>query len=147
MIRDAELSDIRRLMEIGRCFETEANLVERKVPIDYDTLFDALKFIINNGIFLVAENKDNIIGVVGGILSPQVFNRNHIVSTEVFWWVKEEFRGKVGLRLLGEFEKKSKINGATHILFSTIGLNEKAMNRLYTKRGYGLLETHYIKTV
>lgn len=60
--------------------------------------------LINNHIFYVSELNGVPTGFICGLVTPHFFNPNKTVLTELFWWVKEEFRsGRSGHLLLKKF--------------------------------------------
>ena len=63
-----------------------------------------IKQIIDGHYFVVSENDGVPSGFIAGMISPHLFNPKIKTFTELFWWVKSEFRGtKAGSMLLNEF--------------------------------------------
>lgn len=97
-------------------------------------------------IFIAENNKDRV-GAIGVVLVPAVFNTNHVVCSELFFWVDDDHRGTgVGHELLGQAESFASESGAT--VMNMVALQNsmpKSVGRMYESRGYRLIERLYEK--
>ncbi len=68
-----------------------------------------------------------------------------MIAVETFWFVAPEHRG-IGIRLFNAFEKWAKDNqcSKTAMIHLTDSMPER-LEQLYLKRGYRLIEKHYVK--
>ena len=83
-------------------------------------------------------------GAIGGILSRDL-NDHELVSVEQFWFVTSDARGR-GMRLLSEYETVSRMRGAKRILVGHIHSGRTDIwQRILSRKGYSLLESHYVK--
>lgn len=137
---EQELNEVVRL---GEQFHREA-----KLPGEFS--FDAAKATWDKflaagfGVIFTLREGDEVIGALGGILFPDP-NSGELWATELFWYVKPEFRGS-GLKLLAEFEAWAKHRGAKRItMVHLINSMPEKLHRIYTMRGYSPVEVHYIK--
>jgi N-acetylglutamate synthase-like GNAT family acetyltransferase len=115
---------------------------------DY-TIDKTIDNFINNHIVILAQEGEKIIGIIGGMLSPSIFDENEIIIQEAMWYVEPEYRkGTLGTDLLLLFEEIAKELGINHIVMVCMGnLNFEILNRFYVKNGYKLLENQFIKTI
>ena len=147
LIRQARIEDIDRLLEITKEFREEG--LEKYSPLVYDdiTLRETAIFLIKSGISLVAEIKGKIAGYILGTLEHSVMDKNQIIGCERIWCVSKEYRkGRLGLKLLNEFERICKFKGANVILIGIIvSINHKSMQKLYERLGFTFIEEHYAK--
>lgn len=115
---------------------------------DYTIDKTITNFVVNH-IVIVAQEEDKIIGVIGGLLAPSIFDENEIIAQEAMWYIDPEHRkGALGTDLLLFFEEIAKELGVNHIVMVCMGnLNFEILNRYYTKNGYKLMENQFIKNL
>lgn len=149
MIRQARIEDIDRMLEITKEFREEG--LEKYSPLIYDdvTLRETAMFLVNFGIALVAEVKGKIAGYICGTLERSVMDKNQLIGAERIWCVAKEYRqGRLGLKLLSEFERICKFKGANIILVGIIvSINHKSMQKLYERLGFTFIEEHFAKRI
>lgn len=58
--------------------------------------------LVRNGVFLVAERGGAIVGMVGLVIAPFLFDPRHRTAHEVMWWVEPEAQGAGAGRALLE---------------------------------------------
>ena len=88
--------------------------------------------------FVVKKDGVNV-GAIGGILTPNLFNPNMTLLTEVFWYVLPEYRNtRAGLLLLDVYSKKAEevADEASFSLLSTSTVNKNTLE----KKGYQFCE-------
>lgn len=86
-------------------------------------------------------------GALAAFCTPSHVNGD-LCAQEVFWYVLPEHRGgRLALQLFNAFEKWAAEQGARTITVGHLAaINPDQMRRFYEKRGYHLLEHHYLKT-
>ena len=148
IIRKAELKDIDGVFELVKEFFKES-LSEYGLKLEEKTIKETLENYIQDLIGIVAEENGKIIGAIGGLVSPSIFDKSQLVGQETIWFVNGEKRkGRVGIELINAFEKECKLRGAHLIAMVHMGnLNGDILDRYYKKRNYNLLERQYIKGV
>lgn len=98
--------------------------------------------VIQNGIAIVDDKKQ---GVIGGIITPHVYNPDILVLGEMMWWVHEDKRGSsLGYRLLKTFEEEGIKSGVKYIQMS---LMESSTVTSMEKQGYRRAEYALIKEI
>ena len=108
---------------------------------------DLLAEMIANHVLLIAERGAERLGFVGGVLAPQLFNREIYCLQETFWWVTPEARGtSAGLRLLDAFNEAGEKVGVDWIWFS-LQHNTPCKDKALIKRGFRLQERMYLREV
>jgi hypothetical protein len=90
----------------------------------------------------------DLAGVMGFVLAPDMWNGD-TMAIECLWYVRKQHRGGPGaMRLLFEFEKQAKRLGAVRTaLIHLESLTPVELESVYLKRGYVLVEKHYVKTL
>ena len=149
MIRQAILSDIGRILEILKQVRREG--LEKYSPLGFDdaTSKKTITFLITSGISLVVEIEGRVIGYILGTLEHSIMDEKQIIGVERIWVLEKKHRkGRVGLKLLKEFERICKYKGATHIMVGIIiSINQKSMRKVYERFGYTFIEEHYAKRI
>lgn len=148
IIRDAEDKDIDEIVSLIYKF-CEESLGEYNLSFSTETLKSTTKNFIDNLIGLVIEKDGQVVGMIGGVVSPSMFDSNQIVGQETVWYISKDYRGgSIGFRLMKEFEKRCKSMGATLVYMGHMNnLNADILKRFYEKGNYKSMETHYIKRI
>ena len=144
IIRDVEDKDANKIRQYANDFMDYYPL-----KIDYEEydLLKTLEVISDTGIFLVAEKDDEVVGVVGGIITPHPYAPMHLLGTEMFLWVDKEHRkSTVGPRLLKEFENKCKQKECNYIVMTST-IHTPNFKKYLTKHSYIEVETSYIREI
>jgi GNAT superfamily N-acetyltransferase len=146
MIRDATKEDADRLLEMGAAFFEEAGLHERGVTFDPASFLQFCGYLSQNGILLVADSKDGVVGMIGVGVVPAYWNNAVTLAQECFWWVAPEHRKGTGSALLWEMERRATAKGAIlGAMVAEHGLRGDAVGRLYRAKGYAPAESTYWK--
>lgn len=133
------------LAGLGAQFHAEGKLPGRFVPEVFEHTW---RTFLDAGVadIFVHEQDHHITGMLGAIIYPDA-NDGALVATEMFWYVAPEARG-TGLRLLRDFETWAQRRGAARIIMAHLHeLMPEALTKLYLRRGYRPVETHYLKEV
>ena len=136
MIRPAEVSDIPRLLEMGKAFADEAGVTAR-TGWDDESVTGLLEGLIESpdGVLFVSED-----GMIGGYVAPHPFNRKMRMFVELFW----RARDGNGLALLKAAESAAVARGATKsIMVAMDGMDRT--KRLYGRFGYEPVEAQFMK--
>jgi hypothetical protein len=101
----------------------------------------------NIGRIIGAYRGNKLIGILGFVASKDP-NDNALVSQEMFWFVDPQYRKGEGLLLLNAYEKIATDIGVKRIgMVHLSEIHSDKLAKLYTKRGYKITETHYIKEI
>jgi len=148
IIRKAELKDVPEVAILTKQF-FEESLGEYGLTLEDETIDETLSHYITNLIGIVAEKEGRLIGAIGGLVTPSIFDKRQLIGQETIWYVaKDERNGSVGLKLISAFEKECKEKGANLIVMVHMGnLYADVLDKLYKRRNYKLLEQDYIKGV
>lgn len=147
MVRELTVEEIKLAPPLGQEFYATGAIPGKLIPEVFTlswTRFYAADFGRIFGLF----NGDELVGVLGGILYPDS-NDGVLVATEMFWFVASKHRGTVGsLRLFDAYEKWAKERGAGRIAMIHLqALAPETLEKLYLRKGYRKLESHYVKTL
>lgn len=142
MIREAKSDETFEVAKFMQKFEE----VTKFIKVDPVHAGKKYKYLIESGIgkmFILEDETGKMLGGLGCVIGDDLhFPR--VLAVETYWFVAKEHRGK-GLELLDYFEdwakKHNYIPAITHLMDSF----PERLENLYLKRGYKLIEKHYIK--
>lgn len=135
---------MRKVTEFMKAFEQASAFVT--VDIDYATKTYETMIDNGNAIVMVLEKDNELIGSLGFLIAPDIHN-GITIAVETFWFSDPRKRG-YGLLLLNAFEKYAQENKIKKV--AMVHMMDSYPNRLenlYLKRGYKLMEKHYIKEI
>lgn len=146
IIRKGQRYDIPGVMKLIMEFEEEG-LDEYSLGHDKESALAAVHHFEQNHLHVVAIEDDEIIGVMGGFLTPYFLKTKSIAFQEILWYVRKDKRkGGAGMRMFYEMQKIAKEHGATHMVMAHTGkVVPKKLEKIYDKLGFEVLETQYIR--
>lgn len=144
IIRDVEDRDAEKIREYANEFMAYYPL---KIEYDEIQLLQVLEHVSETGIFLVGEKDGEVVGAIGGMLSPHPYAPMHLMGTEMFLWVDKEHRkSTIGPRLLKAFEQKCKDNYCKYIVMTST-VHTPNFKKYLAKNNYVESETAYLKEI
>lgn len=142
MIRQAELADIPRIVEMGQRFRNE---IYRDLLADNPVQMRAFaERLVSNSdsVILVSEHNARVVGMIGMMGFDHMLSAERIAG-EVAWWVDPESRGE-GRRLVLSAEEWAIENGAVKVQMVAPNLR---VGNVYRRMGYAQMEIGYQKNV
>ena len=138
-------SDLAGVAAMGPDFWREGNLPGGFNPDVFVRTWSAL-IDLGFGRVLVLKRGAQVVGALGFFIVSDP-NDGAKVMQEAFWFVHPSARG-AGLRLLLKYEEAARELGAKRISMAHInGLMDGKLAKLFEKRGYRAVETHYWRTI
>lgn len=138
MIREATEADVPRIVNMGKRF-LSSTPYNRFLGEDPDCMARLTMQLISLNGLLLSEQGGEITGMLGFIIHSH-FISGEKMAGEVFWWVDEGHRGKEGVKLLREMEKRAHLSGATRV--QMIAPTDKVAG-FYRRIGYEFVESTY----
>jgi GNAT superfamily N-acetyltransferase len=117
-----------------------------KVDVDYATGVWMKWLSSGVGIVFALKKDGRLIGGLGAIKLPDI-HCGLLTAVETFWFTNPEDRGD-GLKLLNAYEKWAEDTGCKRV--AIIHLEDsfpEALSRIYKRRGYELVESHYVREI
>lgn len=144
-IRKATLDDVPQIVRMSAAFYPTTHYAQW-CPMDEDSVAGLATGLIDNDVFFVAENEGELVGMVGVIFVPFMFNQSHTYATEIVWWVAPAARGtSVASRLLTAIEAPCRERGAARIQMVHMPNSPPQAAALYERMGYARSEISYTK--
>ena len=147
MIRFATAKDLDAVEPLGRKFFEEAKHPGTWNGEHWKQTWSRVMELAG-GFVLLWEEDGKLVGFLGGMLSQDPFSGEHVAS-ENFWFVDPAHRKGLGaIRLLAAFEQHAKSAGCDRIyMVHLASLTPGALERLYQRRGYELVEQTFRKNL
>lgn len=153
IVRPATEADIPRIVEMARRFYPESPYPPLYGPMaDQQSAGLALVAMngygdtIDPGVMLVAEDGDQIVGMVCLSADRATFNPAVRTTNELVFWVEPEHRGGMAaVRLLKAAEAEAKAKGFEVNRMAVLSSSPAQAAALYERMGYVQTETYYSK--
>lgn len=143
-IRDAVIEDIPFIVKEGIKFlQYHPSKIERDIDVDH--LCTLAEQLITSHVLLIAEQDNIPIGMIGGLITPNIYNLNYIGLQEMFWWVVEDKRtSTTAFKLYKAFEERAKELEVDFISMVTT-VYTPTLEKYYKKQGLRPVESSFIK--
>lgn len=92
----------------------------------------------------IALDGDEVVGGIGFIYAPNMWNPSSMAAEEIFWWVDEDAPNGTALKLLRHAELEAKEHGCTLIVFKRLTSSPATIDKVYTRMGLRPVETAYM---
>jgi len=145
IIRPANLeSDALSIMDGAKDFYKRTG-VESLFPTDDQEFIKAISRIIvlDDLVILLAEHEKQVVGGIGILYAPFLWNPSVTVGDELFWWTDRNAPFRTGRNLIDEAMKHIKEKGAVP-MFRSMETSPKGVERMYNRLGMRRIETTYI---
>ena len=150
IVRAAVESDLSRVLKLGKAFFDQAGWpqISSWHPPSIEQFLRSLMFGPADGGLLVAEHGGAVVGMFGYLCFPFYFNFNEIAAQELFWYAEDQHRFGAGAAMHDHFEDVARQRGVNVVIMSAVsGLRDKALARLYRRRGYQSGEMNFLKRI
>jgi predicted N-acetyltransferase YhbS len=144
MIRHATKDDYPAIEKHAEAFWVHAPF---DVPYKKGSAIFYMDIALDQGLLLVAEIDDQIVGFAAGALSPLMGNNDYLNGSELAWWIEPEYRGgRLGIQLMKGLENAAREAGCTfwNMIYMESCMPE-AIEGMYQKMSYQRKETTYGK--
>lgn len=145
VIRKATLDDVPEVVRLSALFYPTTHYADF-CDMDEDSVWGLASGLIENDVFYVAEDDGRLVGMVGLIIAPFLFNRSKKMAVEIVWWVAPEVRGSgVAHKLLMAIEQPCREAGAERIQMVHMPNSPPQAAALYRHAGYAESEISFTK--
>jgi GNAT superfamily N-acetyltransferase len=147
-IRNATEADVDTIVKMARhfiAFAPHAAVAE----YDDEDLANAARACMQHGLLIVAEQDNEIIGMLLGIVSGLWFAPRTLWASELAWWVEPAARGgTAGIRLVTAFQDWAREQGAKVVAMSSLHLDhDTRVGNVLERMGFEQSEHTYIKRI
>ncbi len=119
------------------------------LPETYEEVVEGLIRLVNlDPIEIwVAEYEGYIVGGIGMIYSPCIWNLKISIAEELFWWVSKDAPLSTALRLLRHVNSKEAARGCKFMVFKSLTSSPETLDKVYRRMGLRPTETSYMGVV
>ena len=100
--------------------------------------------VLDNLEISVAENDGKIVGGIGIVYIPFIWNHSILVGDELFWWTSNSAPFKTGTALFDFAMKRIKEKGARP-MFRALNTSPEHIEKFYKRRGLSKLESAFTR--
>ena len=147
-IRQAEKKDLDGLVKLLVPFYYESEVWKNNgMKLCLKSIRSTFTRLIEGaGVILVADN-GNLMGALGGVVSPSWMDYSQKTVQEVFYFVDKKYRGSsAAVRLLSAFAAWAKKLGAISVEMISLPNSERSkIERLYERKGFRPSELFYVR--
>lgn len=144
MIRSATLLDIPKILTLVEQFYPQTSYAQW-APFDEETVKELITILCRRGILLVAQVDDSLVGILGVIGMPFIFNKNLISGHEVVWWITPDYRnGSLGKDMLRRVDQIRQLKGWASLQMVRLETSSPVLDRFFKSEGF--LPTEYCFT-
>lgn len=111
---------------------------------DYTDPVDTYLSFEGSIVLVTARSEGTLIGYIAFVKSPIPFKKATLSAQSLGWFVKPEFRGLIGRKLLSECEAYLKEDNVSQIL---LGVRSEGFGAFMRKQGYSFDEMTYKKDI
>lgn len=136
--------DVHKVAAFMKRFETASKFV--KVDVEYTT--GRYWQMIQSGmaVMFILESDGEMIGGLGAVCFPDLHD-GVMTAVETFWYVDPSHRGS-GMKLLDAYDKWSQLkNCKRDALIHLADSFPESLHKIYDRRGYELVESHYMRSL
>ena len=145
MIREAVVTDVIPLVHQGAIFWQLSPFAD-KIGYNPNAVQNLLLQMIEDHFLIVATEGDEIVGFLGMLLGPVLFNPEYTQAVEVFFYVQPAYRGK-GIAQQLHKEADLYLDDKVDVISFGDMSSSTDMDQFYTDRGFTLTERSYTKVL
>lgn len=147
LIRDAEEDDVEAIVAMSEKFYATTYYTEF-APFDADSCSHIILGLITAGTLLVAEVEGKLVGMIGVVVHPFLFNVNVVQASEIVWWLDPDYRKTNTAKMLMQaMENRAKEQYVDLMLMINLDNSPPAAKVLYTNLGYKNTENAWTKVL
>lgn len=144
-VRRATEADTQAVLEMGRRFYA-TTLYARFADYHDETCLRLIGMMRDPGVLLVYESDGELLGMVGLLTAPFLFDARHKAAYEVMWWVDPSAQGNgIGRSLLEAIEPACRESGCVAVQMVHLTTSPPQAQALYERTGYSHSETCFTK--
>lgn len=135
------------LLRLGRTFYGASGYEDAGVAYDEDSHRAHIQQVLDQGLVVVAtlEDTEEVVGMLGILITPLHLNRKELVATEVAWWIEPEHRrSALGTTMLAFMKDYARRKGAKWWTMTTLEDSPEGLDGFLRKQGLRPMERAYL---
>lgn len=136
MIRAATILDTQNILQLVEQFYPNTSY-SKWAAFDSTTVTLLCDTLRKRGILLVAEEAGQLVGIIGFIGTPFIFNREVISGHEVIWWVLPTHqKSGVGIELLRRADELRQLKGWRSLQMMRLSTSPAHLDKVLEAEGF-----------
>ncbi len=145
MIRHATTLDVPYIVEFVKRFYHETSY-SRYAPFCAETVAELTEKLSKSGILLIATHEDKIVGILGLVVAPFLFNSNVLTCSEVIWYVTpEQQKSGIGIKMIQRADEIRRLRGCTAFQMMRLEESPSKLDEVFLKLGFHPTEHCFTK--
>ena len=145
MIRSTTVLDDPKMLDLVKKFYPLTSY-SKWADFDDETVLELFDSIRRRGLMFVAQEGDDLVGIVAAVAVPFIFNKNITSGHEVIWWVLPEYRKSgIGIQLIKHIDKVAALKGLKSLQMMRLAESSSELDEVFTKLGYKPTEYCFTK--
>jgi hypothetical protein len=113
------------------------------LPASFDEMVGVIGTLVScDKVKIFLADHSGIVGGLGVLVSPYVWNPKTLVMEELFWWVKQGSPFRTAVRLFDRALEDAKVLGAVPI-FKALSNSPSGVTKMYLRHGLSPVETTF----
>ena len=144
-IRVAKKEDFIFVLDGAKQFSRLVNRPDILPHPDSDNFRKAVGDIFMNDFttVILAMDDGQLLGGIGLMVTPYLWDKSKIACEELFWWVKPGAPNTTALRLIKSAKKFAKSSDAEIMSFNSLVSSPEGVGRVYERMGTSLVQHVY----
>lgn len=145
-VRLANKFDLPYYLHLVHSIHEEGLIGTYKVPLEDDYLNSLFNTVIHGGGIALVLESDSIIGMMIGVISPNIWSPQTQVMHQILLFVDEEYRHtKAGHLLITEYiDKCNELKQQNRIQYHTISATKTMFDIDFTRFGFDFIEKTWL---
>ena len=146
-VRSANKFDLPYYLNLVHKVHKEGLIGSYDVPLDDEYLNVLLNTVLHGGgLALVIENDNETIGMIMGIITPNIWSHTTLVLHQILFFVDEEYRNtRAGHMLISEYnEKCHELVEQKRIGYHTLSATKTMFEIDFSRFGYDCIEKTWV---
>lgn len=145
MIRHATSLDAPVIVKLVAEFYPSTHYA-KQCEFDHETVLELTLNLIKRGIVVIAEVDGKLVGVLGAMIVPHLFNKEVLGCHEVVWWVLPEYqKSGIGIEMLNRVDQIRVLRNCTYFQMIRLESSSPALDGIFMKLGYAPSEYCFTK--
>lgn len=136
MIKFATFLDTNNVLDFVRTFYYQTHYA-KAAEFDRESVRVLVEDLIRTGILLVSYHEDQMVGIFGAAIRPNLFNNNTKSCHEVIWYVAPEHqKSGLGLQLIKRADQIRQLRGCTAFQMVRLACSPEYLDKVFAGLGF-----------
>lgn len=148
-LRQSTMLDLPAVIDGARMFAATVNAADILPALDspeFDAAVTRMVLLRGTSVILAEQNGD-VVGGLGVLIAPYLWNPGKLSLEELFWWVRPGASPYAGGLLFRDALRRAKRAGVTIVSFGKLDTSPEGVDRVYRKAGLRPIQSTYVGVI